>query len=71
MSKEFIKSDDLNLSDEELNKGENCECEEHDKNQKTEKEPYHPKWTKILGNKADQNGTIPLKKEEDEMRKAA
>lgn len=68
-SKELKPSNDL--SDKELSEGESCECDEH-KNPESKKEPYRPEWTKILGDKANLDGTIPLKKElRGEMKEAA
>ena len=59
-----------------MDKGESCEsCESREKNEdeklKDKKEPYVPQWPKILGKKMSPDGSIPLREEYEEMKKAA
>lgn len=59
---------------EEMDKGESCEsCESCEKNEnlKDKKETYVPQWPKILGKKMSPDGSIPLREEDEEMKKAA
>lgn len=73
----FLKpelAEKIKKESEEMDKGESCEsCENCEKNEnlKDKKETYVPQWPKILGKKMSPDGSIPLREEDEEMKKAA